>query len=135
MTVKKDVVISLTNDAFDKIAKGEKKMIFTIFPFKGDVDKIFIYIAKIKRIVAYTRCEIYENTPVYFWDKFSKESGLSEEEFFKDLNCLKTIYALKIVDFKKIKQEIPLNDFEFKKDYYFLDEVPQLKSLVNRDFN
>lgn len=132
---KKDVVISLTNDAFDKIAKGEKKMIFTIFPFKGDVDKIFIYIAKIKRIVAYTRCEIYENTPVYFWDKFSKESGLSKEEFFKDLNCLKTIYALKIVDFKKIKQEIPLNDFEFKKDYYFLDEVPQLKSLVNRDFN
>jgi len=66
---------------------------------------------------------------------FTLSSGLSEEEFFKDLNCLKTIYALKIVDFKKIKQEIPLNDFEFKKDYYFLDEVPQLKSLVNRDFN
>lgn len=118
-------------------------MLILLFPAMNNIFVIhllkkfvkLLYIAKIKRIVAYTRCEIYENTPVYFWDKFSKESGLSEEEFFKDLNCLKTIYALKIVDFKKIKQEIPLNDFEFKKDYYFLDEVPQLKSLVNRDFN
>lgn len=109
-----DVLISIKPKYVKKIISKEKKYEFRKNIFKKNVDTIIIYTTSPeKKIEAYFKLnEIIKDTPKNLWKRFSKEGGISEDEFFDYFKGKDEGYALKIDDLKILDESIDTSEIK-----------------------
>ena len=130
-----DVLISIKPKYVKKIISKEKKYEFRKNIFKKNVDTIIIYsTSPEKKIEAYFKLnEIIKDTPKNLWKRFSKEGGISEEEFFEYFKDKDEGYALKIDDLKILDESIDtdeIKDFKAPQNYFYVNKE-ELLSMKN----
>ncbi len=130
-----DVLISIKPKYVKKIISKEKKYEFRKNIFKKNVDTIIIYTTSPeKKIEAYFKLnEIIKDTPKNLWKRFSKEGGISEDEFFDYFKGKDEGYALKIDDLKILDESIDtseIKDFKAPQNYFYVnkEELLSIKS-------
>lgn len=93
-----NVILSLNPHHFEKIAKGEKTVEFRKTIFRKEVTEVWIYVTSpIKKIVGKFRPgHISSGSPVFLWNLFKDEAGLTKDEFFSYFKNAEKGYAIEI---------------------------------------
>ena len=80
-----NVLLSIRPKYVKKIIDGEKRYEFRKFPFKKEVEEIWIYATSpIKRIIgSFVIGKTIEDTPENLWMSLNGSSGMNEGEFFR----------------------------------------------------
>ena len=68
---------------------------------------------------------------IKLWENYGEFSGISKEEFEDYFKDEKIGFVIEFYDLKKFKYPISLCYFEFKEDYYCIEETNELKFLLN----
>lgn len=111
------VLLSINPEYVEKIFSGEKKYEFRRNIFKRkNIKSIIIYsTSPVKKVVGeFYIEEIIEDLPEKLWELDPKNTGISEEKFYKYFENKKNGYAIKIGKLIKYKTTKNLQDFSIK---------------------
>ncbi len=129
---KKNVLLVMDKNKIEKIKTGEKLYEFKRYNFSEEVDKIFIYSKESKEVIGWFRGnKIFANTPLYFWKKFSRKSGLTEKELFDYFERKGWGWAIKINDLRIFDNPIKIYNFKEPGNYCYIENRDELKFLLN----
>ena len=129
---KKNVLLVMDKNKIEKIKTGEKLYEFKRYNFSEEVDKIFIYSKESKEVIGCFRGnKIFANTPLYFWKKFSRKSGLTEKELFDYFERKGWGWAIKINDLRIFDNPIKIYNFKEPGNYCYIENRDELKFLLN----
>lgn len=111
------VLLSIKPEYVEKIFSKEKKYEFRKSIFKNpNIKSIIIYSSSpVKKVVGEFEIEnIIQDTPKNLWNLDPKNTGISEEKFYKYFENKEKGYAIKIGKLIKYKKVKNLEDFSIK---------------------
>ena len=111
MIESKHILISLEQIHAENILSGKKNIELRRRSMSVELGTVvWIYVKKpLGAVVGYARVvESHSLSPLMLWKKFSKESGLSREEFFTYFNGVSKGFALSLVKAERLRKPVTL---------------------------
>lgn len=111
------VLLSIKPEYVEKIFSKEKKYEFRKSIFKNpSIKSIIVYSSSpVKKVIGEFEIEeIIEDTPKNLWNLAPKNTGISEEKFYKYFENKEKGYAIKIGKLIKYQSAKNLKDFSIK---------------------
>ena len=130
------VLLSIKPKYVEEIENGSKQYEFRRVIFKKDTKEIYVYAtAPIKQIVGKICIDkIIEDTPTNLWNKYKKNAGIDEQDFFNYFSGKGIGYAIKIKSFESFKNPVnPYNEnpnFVPPQSYAYMNNILPLVSFV-----
>lgn len=107
------ILLSINPEHVEHILDGSKQYEFRKTKCKEEIDGIIIYsTAPVKQVVAEADVEtILVDTPAEVWKKTRRNSGISEEFFFKYYSGRSNAVAYKLSNLNVFEEPKSLNDY------------------------
>lgn len=114
--MKKTILISIKPEYVEKIIDGKKKFEYRTKAAKEDIGKILIYeTSPKKKIVAEAIIEeVLFSTPIKLWQKTSKHSGISKQDYFRYFKNRKKAFAYKLGKINVFEKPQTLKEYGLK---------------------